>query len=137
MTTPGKTLITAPRSKPKKFYLKGGNKDRNSERSKGTSLEEFPSDLLISTQHFHCCSPGLIPGLGTEILHQVAAFSGQKKKQKRERGRRKGKTVSQLQKELLWKDFSDLIILMFLDTIKRVTRDETDQPRPLSLKHPQ
>lgn len=82
MTTPGKTLITAPQSKPKKFYLKGGNKDRNSERSKGTSLEEFPSDLLISTQHFHCCSPGLIPGLGTEILHQVAAFSGQKKKTK-------------------------------------------------------
>ena len=29
---------------------------------------------LVRTQCFHCCSPGLIPGLGTEIPHQAAAL---------------------------------------------------------------
>ena len=41
---------------------------------------EFPDDdLVIRTQHFHCCGLGSIPGLGTEIPHQAAGHPGQNK----------------------------------------------------------
>ena len=33
---------------------------------------------MVRTQHFHGCSPGSIPGLGTETPHQPVAHSGQK-----------------------------------------------------------
>ena len=34
---------------------------------------EFSGDRVVRTLHFHCYDPGSIPGLGTEIPHQVAA----------------------------------------------------------------
>ena len=44
---------------------------------------EFPDDdLVIRTQHFHCCGLGSIPGLGTEFLHQAIACCSQEKKKK-------------------------------------------------------
>ena len=46
---------------------------------------EFLGDLVVMTWHFHNCSPGLIPGLGTEIQHQVVARFGQNGKKKKER----------------------------------------------------
>ena len=33
---------------------------------------------MARTQRFHYCSPGSVPGLGTESPHQTAACSGQK-----------------------------------------------------------
>ena len=35
---------------------------------------------MVRTRHFHCCSPGSIPGLGTKIPHQATAYHSQKKK---------------------------------------------------------
>ena len=32
---------------------------------------EFPGGLVVRILHFHHCSPGSIPNLGTEILHQA------------------------------------------------------------------
>ena len=46
---------------------------------------EFLGDLVVMTWHFHNCGPGLIPGLGTEIQHQVVACFGQNGKKKKER----------------------------------------------------
>ena len=30
-------------------------------------LWEFPGGLVVRIGHFHCCSPGSIPGLGIDI----------------------------------------------------------------------
>ena len=38
---------------------------------------------MVRTQHFHCCIPGLVPGLGTEIPHQAAALQPKGKKTKK------------------------------------------------------
>ena len=38
----------------------------------------FPGGPALRTRRFHCCDPGSIPGLGTEISHQAAACCGQK-----------------------------------------------------------
>ena len=46
-------------------------------------IEAFPGDLVVRSQHFHCCGLGSIPGLGTEIPHQSAAHNSQKKKKKK------------------------------------------------------
>ena len=43
-------------------------------------LWEFPGGLVVRTQHFHCCSPGSIPGLGTEIPHLATAHHTPKNK---------------------------------------------------------
>lgn len=43
---------------------------------------QFPGGLVVRTWHFHHCSLGSIPGLGTEILYQVATCCDQKKKKK-------------------------------------------------------
>ena len=46
-------------------------------------VREFPGGLVVRIQSFHLCSPGSVPGLGTEILHKAAAKeSKQKQKQK-------------------------------------------------------
>lgn len=45
----------------------------------------FPGGLVVSTQGFHCCGLGSIPGLGTEIPHQVTAFHDQKKRKERKK----------------------------------------------------
>ena len=37
-----------------------------------SQIWEFPGGLMVRIQHFHCCGPGSIPGLGTEIPHQAA-----------------------------------------------------------------
>ena len=50
---------------------------------------EFPG-LVVRNQCFHCCSPGSIPGLGTEMAHQTPACCsqrGRKEKKKRDRQR--------------------------------------------------
>ena len=41
---------------------------------------ELPGGLAVRTWCFHCCSPGVIPGLGTEIPHEAAAHPGQREK---------------------------------------------------------
>ena len=47
---------------------------------------------MVKMWCFHCCSPGLIPGLGTEILHQAAACRGKRKKKKnRKEGKKENK----------------------------------------------
>lgn len=43
---------------------------------------EFPDGLVVRIQHIHCCSPGLISGLGTKIPHQAAAHCVKIKKKK-------------------------------------------------------
>ena len=46
---------------------------------------ELPGCLVVKIKHFHCCSPGSIPGWGTEIMQ--ATWCSQKGKKKRERER--------------------------------------------------
>ena len=41
---------------------------------------EFCGSLVVRILHFHCCSPGSLPGLGTEIPHQAAACQIKRKK---------------------------------------------------------
>ena len=48
-------------------------------------LREFPSGLVVRIQHFHHCGLGSIPGLGTEIVHQVTACFSEKEKKKKRR----------------------------------------------------
>ena len=52
----------------------------NSLNSSPVQRGEFPGDLEVGTQHFHCCSLGLILGPRTEIPHQAKAWRGKKKK---------------------------------------------------------
>ena len=40
---------------------------------------DFPGGPVVSTQHFHCCGSGLIPGQGTKIPQTMR--HGQKTKQ--------------------------------------------------------
>ena len=42
-----------------------------------TEFGEFPGGLVLRTWHFHCCSLGSIPGLGTEIPPQATAHCDQ------------------------------------------------------------
>ena len=41
---------------------------------------EFPGGLVVRVVCFHCCCPGSIRGLGTEIPHQAAAHCNNNKK---------------------------------------------------------
>ena len=41
---------------------------------------EFPGGLVVRTPCFHCCSPGSIPGQGTEILQATRCSPREKKK---------------------------------------------------------
>ena len=43
---------------------------------------EFPGGLVFRTQGFHCCGPGSIPCLGTEIPYQATAHCSQPNKGK-------------------------------------------------------
>ena len=42
-------------------------------KKKKKIAREFPGGLVVRIQGFHCCIPGSIPGLGTEIPHHMAA----------------------------------------------------------------
>ena len=55
---------------------KKGKQRKGKERRWGA---EFAGGLVVMIQHFHCCSLGSIPGLGTESPHQAAARRSQKK----------------------------------------------------------
>lgn len=44
-----------------------------------------PHGLVVRIQHLHCCSLGLISGLGTKITQQAAACCSQKKKKTNEK----------------------------------------------------
>ena len=41
---------------------------------------EFPGGRVVRIWGFHCCGPGSVPGLGTEIPHQATAHRGGWKK---------------------------------------------------------
>ena len=51
---------------------------QHQEKLKVTEFWEFSCGLLVRTQCFHYCSPHLIPGLGTEIPHQVLHTTAKK-----------------------------------------------------------
>ena len=53
------------------------------------NLWEFPGGLWVRIQHFHCCGLGTIPGLGSRIAPQAAAFCGKRKKERGGEGERK------------------------------------------------
>lgn len=40
----------------------------------------FPDDVVVGIWSFYRCSPGSIPGLGTEIPYQATALCGKEKK---------------------------------------------------------
>ena len=54
----------------------------NKLKSNSDILGEFPDSLMVSTQRFHCCSQGSIPGLETENLLFWHAAAKKKKKKK-------------------------------------------------------
>ena len=41
-------------------WVKANNKNKHN--------QDFPGGLVVGILGFHCCSPGSIPGWGTEIL---------------------------------------------------------------------
>ena len=41
---------------------------------------ELPGGLVVKTQHCHLCCRASIPGLGTDIPHQVVVQCGQERK---------------------------------------------------------
>lgn len=50
---------------------KKGKQRKGKERRWGA---EFAGGLVVMIQHFHCCNPGSILGLGSEIPHQAIAY---------------------------------------------------------------
>ena len=42
------------------------------------TTQELPGGPAVKAPRFHCCTPGSVPGLGTEIPHQAAAGCGQR-----------------------------------------------------------
>ena len=72
----------------------------------------FPGGLGVRIWHVHCCRPGSVPGLGTEIPHQAAAcHSWREKKEKKRRKETMAKPRSwQFTPIMFSKSFIDLVL---------------------------
>lgn len=60
------------------FFLKNDTNTTDHKR-KETINQNFPGGLVVRSGPFHLYGPESTSGLGTEILHEVAACYGQKK----------------------------------------------------------
>ena len=82
-STPSLSTSICYRCNPEKAKKKERKEGREGERPcvyplKIYVLAKFCGSLVVKFWCFHCCGPGSILGLGTEILHQSAACHGQK-----------------------------------------------------------
>ena len=49
---------------------------------------------MVRIQHLHCCGPGSIPGLGSEIPRQATVHCSQNKKKKIQKPKRRTSCIS-------------------------------------------
>ena len=59
------------KNQDKDYFHVTGNREKSTTNKISTFQRELPGGLVVRTLHFHCCGPGSILGLRTEIPGQA------------------------------------------------------------------